>query len=143
VFRGTDAHYGDLFGGAPSRIVAFEVDGVDYTFRGGLPYPTHVDGAPQSLEILAMAPAVRFEPPAPNRSLVMAPRSDAPTKEHWPLFYPIENIEYGAAMMAVMTAGKGEVFNSGCCAWMEGLTRGDFVVQQITKNVLDRFAGKS
>jgi hypothetical protein len=35
------------------------------------------------------------------------------------------------------------VFNSGCCAWMEGLTRGDFVVQQITKNVLDRFAGKS
>jgi len=143
VFRGTDAHYGDQFGGAPSRIAAFEVDGVDYTFRGGLPYPTHVDGAPQSLEILAMAPAVRFESNLPPGSLVMAPRSDAPTKEHWPLFYPIENIEYGAAMMAVMTAGKGEVFNSGCCGWMEGLTRGDFVVQQITKNVLDRFVGSS
>lgn len=140
VFRGTDARYGDQFGGAPSRITAFEVDGVDYTFRGGLPYPTHVDGAPQSLEILAMTPAVRFESNLPPGSPVMAPRSDAPTKEHWPLFYPIENIEYGSAMMAVMTAGKGEVFNSGCCAWMEGLRRGDFVVQQITKNVLDRFA---
>ena len=143
VFRGTDARYGDLFGGAPSRIAAFEVDGVDYTFRGGLPYPTHVDGAPQSLEILAMAPAVRFESNLPPGSLVMAPRSDAPTKEHWPLFYPIENIEYGSAMMAVMIAGKGEVFNSGCCGWMEGLRRGDFVVQQITKNVLDRFAAST
>jgi hypothetical protein len=143
VFRGTDARYGDLFGSAPSRIAAFEVDGVDYTFRGGLPYPTHVDGAPQSLEILAMAPAVRFESALPPGSPVMAPRSDAPTKEHWPLFYPIENIEYGSAMMAVMTAGKGEVFNSGCCGWMEGLRRGDFVVQQITKNVLDRFAAST
>jgi len=143
VFRGTDARYGDLFGGAPSRILAYEVDGVDYTFRGGLPYPTHVDGAPQSLTILAMAPAVRFERSAPDQSLVMSPRADMPSEENWPLFYPVENIEYGAAMMAVMTSGKGEVFNAGCNGWMEGLTRGDFVVQQITKNVLDRFAAHS
>jgi hypothetical protein len=41
--------------------VSFEVDGVDYTFRKGLPYPTGEDGAPDSLQILAMAPAVMGE----------------------------------------------------------------------------------
>ena len=51
-----------MFGAAASRILAFEVDGVDYTFRGGLPYPTYVDAAPESLEILAMAPPCAASP---------------------------------------------------------------------------------
>ena len=66
--------------------------------------------------------------------------TDMPSKERWPLFYDIPNIEYGAAMMSAMTAGAGEVFNSGCCGWMDGLTRGDRVVTAVTKNVLDRFS---
>ena len=139
VFDGTDAYYGDMFGAAPARILAFEVDGVDYTFRNGLPYPTHVDGAPESLEILAMAPAVRGEPRPRHGRMVMAPITEMPSKENWPMFYDIPNIEYGAAMMSVMIAGIGEVFNSGCCGWMEGLARGDRVVTAITRNVLDRF----
>ncbi len=128
-----------MFGAAPSRILAFEVDGVDYTFRGGLPYPTHVDAAPESLQILAMAPAVRGEPPARHGGLIMAPL-EMPSKDHWPLFYDIENLDYGAAMMSVMSAGAGEVFTAGCCGWMDGLTHNDFVVTTITKNVLDQFS---
>ena len=141
VFAGTDLYYGDVFGAAPSRILAFEVDGVDYTFRHGLPYLTHADGAPQSLEILAMAPAARGEH---NRHGALV---NAPLEEMMgllavaPPFYdiPADALEYGAAMMSTMTAGAGEVFNAGCCEWVSGLIRHDEVVTRITKNVLDRF----
>lgn len=142
AFEGTDLYYGDMFGAEPSRILAFEVDGVDYTFRNGLPYPTYKDGAPQSLEILAMAPAVRGEPMPPRHgNFRMNPMTDIPAKSVWPIFYdiPEECLEYGAAMMSVMTSGSGQVFNSGCCNWVTGLLREDKMVMTITKNVLDRF----
>ena len=35
---GYDLYYGDVFGAA-SRIFGYEVDGLAYTFRDGLPYP--------------------------------------------------------------------------------------------------------
>ncbi|MFF1651483.1 hypothetical protein [Streptomyces sp. NPDC058240] len=39
------------------RIAAFELDGVDHTFRRGLPYTTGQDSAPDDLEIIAVPPA--------------------------------------------------------------------------------------
>ena len=60
AFTGTDLYYGDVFG-AEARIFAFEVDGLDYTFRHGLPFPTHEDGAPNNVEILAMSVATVAE----------------------------------------------------------------------------------
>ena len=60
MFDKTDLYYGDIFG-AEARIFAYEVDGLHYTFRDGLPYPTGLDGAPSAIEILAMAPAVLAE----------------------------------------------------------------------------------
>jgi hypothetical protein len=60
AFEGTDLYYGDILGRIVP-VVGFEVDGVDYTFRHGLPYPTGEDGAPDTLEILALAPAVQAE----------------------------------------------------------------------------------
>ncbi len=42
--RGTDLRYADIFGDE-ARIFAYEVDGLDYTFRQGLPYPVPVEGA--------------------------------------------------------------------------------------------------
>ena len=57
AFEGTDLHYGDALGLADA-IVAYEVDGVELTTGAdGLPVPTHADGAPESLEVLATAPA--------------------------------------------------------------------------------------
>ena len=38
AFAGTGLHYADIFGDK-ARIFAYEVDGLDYTFRDGLPYP--------------------------------------------------------------------------------------------------------
>ncbi len=57
VFAGTGLRDGDEFGGADA-IVAYEVDGCELaTGPDGLPVPTHADGAPEGLEILATAPA--------------------------------------------------------------------------------------
>ena len=58
-----------------------------------------------------------------------------------PLSYNLSDsaVERGAAMMAIMTAGKGTVFNAGCCNWVSGLIYGDSTIEQITRNVLDRF----
>lgn len=61
ALRDTGLSYGDLIGGHPVNICAFEVDGVDYVTKKGLPYPTGADGAPTNLEIIAMCPAVKGE----------------------------------------------------------------------------------
>ena len=57
AFADTGLHYADVFGDK-QRIFAYEVDGLDYTFRHGLPYPVAVEGQPESITILSMAPAV-------------------------------------------------------------------------------------
>jgi hypothetical protein len=146
AFAGTDLYYGDLIGGAPTCLAAFEVDSVEYTFRRGLPYPTFEDGAPETLQILAMCPAVRGEedrfggrypiggPEAEvyhyNKSL----GSDLPDYVH-------EGEMRGAGMIASFTRGKGEVFNGGSTEWSNALTLGDPFVDRIVRNVLDRFIG--
>jgi hypothetical protein len=61
ALEGTGLFYGDTLGAHPINIAAFEVDGVDYTFRKGLPYPTGADGASKDLQIIAMCPAVQGE----------------------------------------------------------------------------------
>lgn len=137
VFRDTDLRYGDQFGQEPSRILAFEVDGLEYTFRGGQPYPTYVDGAPAGLQILAMAPAARGERTNSN-GLFNAPLEMATEiLQQAPAFYEIPNVEFGAAMMVIFGSGKGGVFNSGCCNWVSGLICSDPFVEQITRNVLN------
>lgn len=35
--------------------------------------------------------------------------------------------------------GRGEVFNAATCEWVMGLTRRDWQVEQITRNVMMRF----
>lgn len=141
---GTQLRYGDLLGAGGSRILAFEVDGVDYTFRYGLPYPTGVDGSPPSLEIVALAPACSGEIEGPH-SMVNAPLSEVlGLLEAEPSAYPRppESRQHGAAIMASFRRGKGEGFNAGTCEWVSGLIRKDEAACQITRNVLDRFLGQ-
>lgn len=146
AFDNTDMHYGDLLGDE-AGIFSYEVDGLDYTFRDGLPYPTHADGAPESVEILAMGPAVIAEDEfqgegyryylrdggLADRAMTM---SNAVTPE------TLIKHRYGSGMMVTMTRGKGEVFTAGSCEWITGLARDEFYTQQVTRNVLNRFLGK-
>lgn len=144
AFEGTDLQYGDEFGGAPVCVAAFEVDGADYTFRRGLPYPTHADGTPATLEILAMTPAVagqrdRWEGSVPlgapldeAQGLVRALYGDNPP-EH------LRDLYRGSAMIATFTRNGGQVFTAGSTEWVNGLIHHDPFTERITRNVLARF----
>src|SRR5262249_57048977 len=113
---GTDLYYGDRVGGPPAYIASYEVDGVNYTFRKGLPYPTYDDGAPASLEIIGMCPAVAYEedrfqgavplggPPGSLSGLPDLPdglRSEYDADGRRP--------RYGSGMIASFTRGRGPV----------------------------------
>ena len=50
---------------------------------------------------------------------------------------------YGSGMVVSMTRGRGQVFTAGSCEWLTGLAKGDFVTQQVTRNVLDRFLART
>ncbi|NED08246.1 hypothetical protein G3I55_42200 [Streptomyces sp. SID6648] len=143
AFEGTDLYYGDVFGGGEACIVAFEVDGVDYTFRKGLPYATGEDGAPENLEIIAMAPAVAGEADRWGGRVPLG----APEAEATGLLDAIydgdppefrRDARYGAAMIGVFEHG-GTVFNAGTCEWVSGLIHRDPFTERITHNVLRRF----
>jgi hypothetical protein len=142
--EGTDLRYGDVFGAGESRILSFEVDGLDYTFRYGLPYAVGTEGSPQSLQIVALAPAASGEP-VDTGKMVNAPIAEVmAVLEAEPSIYPRppESRAYGSAVMASYSRGLGEGFNSGCCEWVSGLIRHDQSVCRITRNVLDRFLNK-
>jgi hypothetical protein len=147
AFDGTESHYGDVIGG-DAGIFAYEVDGLDYTFRKGLPYPTGDDGAPDTIEILAMAPAVRVEEEHRGegfRYYIGNGRADSTTtakpKGASAEATTTDPQRYGSGMVVSMKRGKGEVFCAGSCEWLMGLAKGDFVTQQVTRNVIDRFLG--
>ncbi|WP_372437892.1 N,N-dimethylformamidase beta subunit family domain-containing protein [Pseudomonas chlororaphis subsp. aureofaciens] len=144
AFAGTDLYYGDVFGGAPVCIAAFELDGVEYGFRKGIPYATGEDGAPESLEILAMAPAVVGADDHWNGKVPLG----APAWEVADLlqvaFGPnppeyLRGKRYGSGMVASFRKGRGTVFNAGTCEWVNGLIQRDPYTETITHNVLNRF----
>jgi hypothetical protein len=147
AFADTDLYYGDQLGAVPICLASFELDGVEYTFRRGLPYPTFEDGAPETLEILAMAPAARGEEdrfdgahPIGGPIREMQATLDGLGEELPP--YIGEGGNRGAGMIVTFTRGAGEVFNAGTTEWPHALDQGDPYVEQITRNVLRRFTTK-
>ncbi len=143
VFEGTRLRYGDALGLADS-IVAYEVDGCELTTGAdGLPTPTHADGAPETLEVLATAPArlwKRDEQPKryANEPGELEHAAAAVFGEGWEAnAYRLEHNH--AVLGAFTTPGGGTVFNAGVTDWAYGL--GDGTVEQITRNVLRRLSG--
>ncbi|TJV20434.1 MAG: hypothetical protein E5Y16_30775, partial [Mesorhizobium sp.] len=146
AFDGTGLRYADIFGDQ-ARIFAYEVDGLDYRFRHGLPYPVPVEGQPEDIEILAMSPAVLEEDEQDGEGfryyirntdrlgLVQSVTGEV-TEES------LSRYKYGSGMMVHMTSGKGEVLTAATCEWVMGLKRGDLCTQRITRNILDRFTNE-
>lgn len=143
----TDLYYGDVFGQAPVAIAAFEVDGVDYTMRKGLPYATGEDGAPENLEIIAMAPAVLGEEDRWNKRVPIGAPAEEVTGLLGALYpdgapeYKRETV-YGAAMIASFERDAGSVFCAGTTDWVYGLSAHDPFTEAITRTVLDTFLGR-
>ena len=143
AFEGTRLRYGDAVGLADS-IVAYEVDGCELTTGvDGLPTPTHADGAPETLQVLATAPArlwKRDEQPTryANEPGELEHAAAAVFGEGWEA--NAHRLEHNHAVLgAFTTPGGGTVFNAGVTDWAYGLDDG--TVAQITRNVLRRLSG--
>jgi hypothetical protein len=148
VFEGTGVRYGDVVG-ADSGVVGYEVDGCALSFVDGQLRPTGEDGAPDTLAVLATAPAHLISitdtqceaPPALWASV------EPPGDLEWVstiLFgdaSPVHtaSITNGHAVMATFTRGSGTVFNAGSANWCYGLGT-DPVIEAITRNVVDRLS---
>ncbi len=147
AFVDADLYYGDILGGSVP-VIGSEVDGVEYTFRYGLPYPTGEDGAPMDLEILALAPAMAGEEtdhghPPEAHFIGPAERDAVQYVETLGLEVTPENLDKfvrGCAAITNMKKGQGEVFCIGTLQWVHGLTQNEPFVQTVTRTVLDRYS---
>jgi hypothetical protein len=151
--EGSDLYYGDVLGGRPDCIAAYEIDGCDFTMRDGLPYPTGKDGAPATLSIVAMAPAVLHEEDHFNGRMATMMNSvsnpsikgDGTELPHLEEHEGARHPKYGAGMIASydrgLAAGDGTMFVAGATDWVVGLQRRSWFVEKVTRNVLDRLSG--
>ncbi|OYY70056.1 N,N-dimethylformamidase beta subunit family domain-containing protein [Sphingomonas sp. 28-63-12] len=145
AFAGTELGYGDVLGGA-ARIFGYEVDGLDYMVRDGIPHPTGRDGAPDGVQIIAMSLAANREvvPVRPgaisyygDTAPFLAQLRDASADPD-----RIASAARGSGMIVHFERGAGEVFCAGSSEWVAGLEAGDRQTEAVTRNVLDRFIAK-
>lgn len=143
AFAGTGLGYGDVLGAA-SRVFAYEVDGLDYVVRNGLPFPSGQEEVPEGLEILALGLASNLEVArgvAPEA--LFLGREDC--ELHARILYGEVTPETvalagrGSGMIVSFEKGSGEVFHAGSVEWVAGLLRHDPQVERVTANVLTRF----
>ncbi|WP_336510251.1 N,N-dimethylformamidase beta subunit family domain-containing protein [Agrobacterium tumefaciens] len=141
--EGTGLYYGDIIGGI-SGVFGYEVDGIGYEIRGGLPYVADGQSAPDGMEILALGLSSTIEEGStirPGQSFlgtedaeyvasVLMGATDAAA---------IEKTKRGCGAIVSFRRGKGEVYHAGSSDWIMGLARQDKIVERITNNVLRRF----
>ena len=149
VLKGTDLCYGDQFGEA-SKVFGYEVDGLDYVIKDGLPEPTYTDGAIPATEIIAMGLAGNLEKDHGHRDTVLYYSSSCEyLKDIAFCRYgdmseeSIDKTTRGSGMIVSCKKGKGEIFNAGTCEWVAGLIDHDPHTEIITRNVLNRFIGNT
>lgn len=143
AFDGTGLCYGDLLG-AEGHAFGYEVDGLDYVIRGGLPEPSETSGAPPGLTILALGMSSLMEErsavPLDDRFL-----SDEDAKYVAQMSLgdsggpAVDRVKRGAGMIVSFARGRGEVFHAGSCEWVAALSRRDPMVERVTTNVLTRY----
>jgi hypothetical protein len=143
AFAGTGLSYGDLLG-AQGHAFGYEVDGLEYLIRGGLPEPTATSAAPPGLEILALGLSSLKEEslnvPLDDRFL-----SDDDAKYVAEIKLAdasaaaVDRVKRGAGMIVNFSRGRGEVFHAGSCEWVAALLRRDPMVERVTANVLGRY----
>jgi hypothetical protein len=146
AFAGTGLCYGDLLGSA-GHAFGYEVDGLDYLIRGGLPEPSATSGAPPGLTILALGISSlkeeRRDVPLDDRFL-----SDDDAKYVAEIRLgdageaAVERVKRGAGMIVNFARGRGEVFHAGSCEWVAALSRGDPMIERVTANVLARYLAR-
>jgi hypothetical protein len=131
IFDETGLELGDKLGDA-DKLLGYECDGCLFEMRDDRPVPTCQDGTPETFEILATAPAALSDADDSVRIVSEALYGEGTSRR---LRQP------GAAVMGMYQRG-GTVFTTGCTEWTNGLRGGDPAVERITRNILDRLAGR-
>jgi hypothetical protein len=136
AFTGTGLGYGDVLG-ADAKIFGYEVDGVEYEIRRGLPYPVDAEG----VEILALSPATLMETSDDPEPFIGVDDAREVAFDLYGEVTPetLDRVSRGAGMIAHYRRGTGEVLNAASCNWVAGLIAGDPLVERVTRNVLDQF----
>lgn len=143
AFAGTGLCYGDLLG-AEGHAFGYEVDGLDYLIRGGLPEPTRTSGAPPGLQILALGlSSLKEEQGAVSLDDRFLSDDDAKFVAEILIGETgdaaVDRVKRGAGMIVHFPRGRGEVFHAGSCEWVAALLRRDPMVERVTRNVLQRY----
>ena len=125
-------------------MFGYEVDGIGYEIKGGLPFVAPGEIAPEGMQILALGLASTVEEgptiiagksflgleDGEYVASVLTGRSDARA---------VEETKRGCGAIVHFTRGRGEVFHAGTSDWVAGLQRKDAMVERVTRNVLDRY----
>jgi hypothetical protein len=147
ALAGTDLCYGDEIGTA-ARIFGYEVDGLDYVIDNRLPKPSGLMGALPDTQIIAMGLASIDEPDFGHKGTVRFYGESTPFLAK--LLYgesgtedQLDGLNAGNGVIVSAPKGKGQIFCAAASEWVNGLKTADPVVEQITRNVLDRFSATS
>jgi hypothetical protein len=140
-FAGTGLGYGDILG-AKAHVFGYEVDGLDYIIKDGLPYPGGEDRVPDGLTILSVGMASNVEEGDAYRQ-GDGFLADDDARFAAEILYgsadQVEKTKRGNGMIVNFPKGKGEVFHAGSAEWVAGLIRRDAGVEAVTHNVLRRY----
>ena len=144
AFADADLYYGDQFG-AEARIFGFELDGLDYEFRDGLPFPKPSPAIPEGLEILAMnvvSPVEEDHHHPSSRPFVGDVSAARIANYRYGNESPaaLEAARRGSGMIVSFRKGAGEVFHAGASEWVNGLRLREPFTETITRTVLRRLA---
>ena len=137
--KGAGLGYGDVLGAA-SKIFGYEVDGIDYETRQGLPYP--VDPALEGeLTIVALSLATTLAHstgPGDEDPFIGTLDAEEVAVTKYGKLTPetLGLASRGNGCMAEYRRGRGTVFNAGSCEWVAGLIARDAPVETVTRNLL-------
>jgi hypothetical protein len=140
ALRGTGLGYGDVLGAA-SRIFGYEVDGIDYEIRHGLPYAAAGTGLAGDLTIVGLSLATplshatgrqdedHFIGHLDAEALAQALHGGVTPET-------MARVSRGNGCLAEYHRGRGRVVNAGSCEWVAGLIARERPVEVVTRNIL-------
>lgn len=137
--KGTGLGYGDVLGAA-SKIFGYEVDGIDYETRQGLPYPVDA-GLEGELTIVALSLATTLAhstgPQDADHFIGTLDAEEVAVTKYGKLTpETLALASRGNGCMAEYRRGRGAVFNAGSCEWVAGLIAREIPVETVTRTLL-------
>jgi hypothetical protein len=143
LLAGTGLQKDETFGrleptGPQPGVAGYECDGCEFIWRDGVPVPTGRDGTPDTMRIVATAPA-RWSKVDGSINFATEVRSALP-KPAADLVLPEDiTTRPGAAVLGIYERG-GTVVTTGSCGFTYGLQARNHTVDRIVRNLLDRLS---